>query len=57
MTENISWNFETLEIQERHDHGEHYSITGVDKKTGINYIGTAVYVDSNFSEIIDIEEE
>ena len=57
MTENISWNFETLEIQERHDHCEHYSITGVDKQTGINYTGTAVYVDSNFSEIIDIEEE
>lgn len=51
----INWDFATLEEQDRNDHEVCYSIMGKGAKHGEQYIGAAIYIDGEFSEIVDIE--
>jgi hypothetical protein len=51
----ITWDFATLEDEERHDHETIYSIIGKGDKHGETYIGSAVYTHGEFTEIVDVE--
>lgn len=43
------------EVMEIHDHEKHYAVTG--KGTDqVDYMGTAIYIDGQFDEIVCIEE-
>lgn len=51
----ITWDFTTLEEQDRNDHEVVYSIIGKGDKHGESYVAAAVYVGGELSEIVDIE--
>ena len=48
----IEW--ETGDVIDIHDHETHYAANGIGDD-GIEYIGTAIYIDGEFEEITDIE--
>jgi hypothetical protein len=54
ITDTINWNYDSLELQYTHDHSKYYSIIGSGNFN--KYIGTAVYTNGEFNEIIDIEK-
>jgi hypothetical protein len=51
----VEWDFETSIEVEEHDHEKHYSITGKGIKHDEIYVGIVIYIDGEFSDIVDVE--
>ncbi len=52
--EEVTIEWETGDVIDEHDHETHYAADGVGDD-GLEYIGTAIYIDGEFEEITDIE--
>lgn len=54
VSDEIEWNFDTLDEVDRHEHQKFYSIEGLGKYG--KYIATAIYTKGEFDKIEDIEK-
>jgi len=51
----IEWDFETLDDEDKHNHQTYYSILGKGIKYGEEYTGAAIYTHGELDEIVDVE--
>jgi DnaJ-class molecular chaperone len=55
IDEGIIWDFNSLDDAESHEYQVHYSISGKGAKSGLEYIGTAIYTCGKFDTIAESE--